>query len=70
MSALSSAFEPGSLSAGGDLAIRAWNLMDAQIDWAALPVIVEMLGVTEPERLIVELVAIRDYQARQRAAGN
>lgn len=44
--------------------------MDAQIDWSALDVIIEMLGVTDPEKLIVELVAIRDYQARQRAAGN
>lgn len=70
MSALSPAFEPGSLGPSGDLAIRAWNLMDAQIDWSALDVIIEMLGVTDPEKLIVELVAIRDYQARQRAAGN
>lgn len=32
------------------------------IDWAALPVICEMLGIEDVETLIVQLVAIRDHQ--------
>jgi len=38
------------------------------IDWAALPVVVEMLGVTDPELLITQLVAIRDHQNATRSA--
>lgn len=30
------------------------------IDWSALPVVAEMLGVRDLEPLIVQLVAIRD----------
>ena len=39
----------------------AWNLMGG-LDWSALPVVCEMLGVKEPEVLITQLVAIRDAQ--------
>ena len=42
-------------------AVAAWNLMRG-IDWAALPVVVELFGVREPEILIAQLVAIRDQQ--------
>lgn len=31
------------------------------LDWAALPVVVEMLGVTDVELLILQLIAIRDH---------
>ena len=30
------------------------------IDWAALPVIAEMLGIDDIETLVLQLVAIRD----------
>ena len=30
------------------------------LDWAALPVIVEMLGVEDVETFVVQLVALRD----------
>ena len=43
------------------LAVKAWNLMGG-IDWAALPVVAEMLGFSDIEKLIVQLVAIRDRQ--------
>jgi hypothetical protein len=46
------------------LAVRAWNLMGG-LDWGALPVVAEMLGVVELEPLIVQLVAIRDRQNRK-----
>jgi hypothetical protein len=48
------------------LAIKAWNLMGGQIDWAALPVIAEMMGAEDIEPLIVRLAAIRDWQAENR----
>lgn len=34
------------------------------IDWQALPVVVEMLGVRDIEGLIADLVAIREFQNR------
>ena len=43
------------------LSIRAWNIMGG-IDWAALPVIAEMLGIDDIEALVLQLVAIRDAQ--------
>jgi len=32
------------------------------LDWAALPFVVEMLGVRDPEILVAQLVMIRDEQ--------
>lgn len=32
------------------------------LDWSALPVVAEMLGVHDVESLIVGLVAVRDWQ--------
>ena len=43
------------------LSIRAWNIMGG-IDWAALPVVAEMLGIDDIETLVLQLVAIRDAQ--------
>ncbi len=40
--------------------------MGGQIDWAALPVIAEMMGAEDIEPLIVRLAAIRDWQAENR----
>lgn len=31
------------------------------IDWTALPIVVEMLGVTDVERLVRQLAAIREF---------
>jgi len=41
--------------------VRAWNLMGG-MDWAALPMVVELLGIEEVDILIMELTAIRDAQ--------
>lgn len=38
------------------------------IDWAGLPIVIEMLGVSDPEQLITQLVAIRDHQNANRSA--
>lgn len=36
--------------------------MGGALDWAAIPMVAEMLGADDVERLVVELVAIRDFQ--------
>jgi len=41
------------------LTIHAWNLMGG-LDWTALPLVVEMLGIRDIEPFIYQLVAIRD----------
>ena len=41
-------------------AIQAWSLMGGSIDWAALPIVAEMLGVHDVELLIHLLVKIRN----------
>ena len=43
------------------MAHRAWNMMGG-LDWAALPVVAEVLGVQDIELLLIELIAIREYQ--------
>lgn len=32
------------------------------LDWSALPVVAELLGIDDPDVWIVQLVAIRDWQ--------
>ena len=41
------------------MAVTAWNLMGG-IDWLALDAVAEMLGITDLETLITQLVTIRD----------
>jgi len=43
--------------------VRAWNVMGG-LDWAALPVVAEMLGVRDIEGLVADLVAIREFKNR------
>ena len=45
----------------------AWNLMGG-LEWSALPIVCDLLGVTDPELLITHLVAIRDHQNANRSA--
>jgi Mg/Co/Ni transporter MgtE len=35
------------------------------IDWQALPVVAEMLGIVDVDDLIYQLVAIRDFHGRK-----
>jgi hypothetical protein len=42
------------------LAVKAWNLMAGQIDFSALPFVVEYLGIQDIDLLIRQLVLIRD----------
>lgn len=39
--------------------MQAWNIMRG-IDWAALPVVCELLGITDIETLVEQLIIIRD----------
>jgi len=48
-------------SEGAIIAVRAWNLMGAQIDMAAMPFICELFGVHDVESFYLDLVAIRDH---------
>lgn len=32
------------------------------LEWSALPIVAEMLGIADPEPWIVQLVALRDWQ--------
>lgn len=38
------------------------------LDWAALPIVVDLLGVSDPELLITHLVALRDHQNAHRSS--
>jgi hypothetical protein len=40
--------------------------MGGALDWSALPVVAEMLGVDDIETFVVRLAAIRDWQQNNR----
>lgn len=61
-------FKPALPPDGTHLAVNAWNLMGGVIDWAALPVVVEMFGVDDVDSLVRDLVTIREYNARKSGA--
>lgn len=65
MVSLSAAFDPGGMPDGAGIAVRAWNMMNGAIDWQALPIVSEVLGVSDQEQFIYELLAVRDYQRKQ-----
>lgn len=35
------------------------------IDWAALPIVVEMLGIEDVDRLVRQLVTIREHRKQE-----
>lgn len=37
------------------------------IDWQALPIIVDMLGIQDPETLIYQLVTLREHFSQKKA---
>lgn len=59
-------FEAGEQPHDVALAIRAWNVMGG-LDFNALEFVVEMLGVRDPEALVLQLIVIRDFYNRQGA---
>lgn len=54
--------KPEELGASHKKILKAWNMMGRQIDWSALPIIVEYLDVDDVEILIDGLLEIRNYQ--------
>lgn len=40
-------------------AIAAWNLMGSTLDWAALPIVMAILGIEDVETLVRQLNAMR-----------
>lgn len=43
------------------MALRVWN-ESRGLDWQALPLLVEVHGISDVDMLIAELVAIRTFQ--------
>lgn len=43
------------------LAVRAWNLLDAKIDWLAMDAVTEMLGIVDIEVLTAQLETIKQH---------
>jgi hypothetical protein len=41
------------------MAIRAWNMLGG-LDWAGLDTVCDVLGITDPELLIAQLVIMRN----------
>lgn len=48
------------------IAVRVWNMMGGGIDWTALPVLVPIFGVEDVERLLLDLIVIRNHLERSR----
>jgi len=42
--------------------MKAWGIMGGQIDWAAIPLISETIGIIDIEKFINQLVIIREFQ--------
>lgn len=38
------------------------------LDWQALPIVVDMLGISDPEDLIMQLVAVREHASAKGTA--
>ena len=41
-------------------------MLGGEIDWSALPIVVELLGINDADVLIRDLIVIRDVQAKKR----
>ena len=61
--------QPKKLPDDAALAVSAWNMMGGEIVWEALPVVCEILGIDDPERLVRRLIVVRDHQ-REEADGS
>ena len=60
--------EPATLNKNNDLAAQAWRLMGSKIDWAAMPLVFEYIGVINPETVIRSLEQIKSYTDAKGAA--
>jgi hypothetical protein len=49
-------------------ALRAWRMLAngmGGIDWAGLPIVADMLGITDPQALIEHLTLIKAYKPKE-----
>lgn len=49
-------------------ALEAWRMMEDRINWSAIPVIVQLLGIIDVERFVDGLTVIREYVERVNAS--
>lgn len=49
-------------------AIRVWNLLERNggIDWAGLPIVVELLGISDVDGLVTRLQAIKSHTRKDK----
>lgn len=50
------------------MAVQCWNLMGG-LEWQALPVVAEMLGIADIEALVHDLVTIRNTKRENERNG-
>jgi len=43
------------------LAIKAWNMMGGKLDWTALEIVAEIIGVTDIEQLLAQFEKIKNH---------
>lgn len=46
-------------------AVSAWNMMNGEIDWSALPLLTELLAIDDIELFVDALCALRDFKITQ-----
>jgi hypothetical protein len=51
-------FQPPPPPPEAAMAIRAWNMLGG-LDWAGLDVVMDVIGIDDPELLIAQLVVLR-----------
>lgn len=55
------------LDAEAQRVVMAWNLMGGELDWSALPVVVDLMGEEDPESLIRALITVRNHLSESHA---
>jgi hypothetical protein len=44
------------------MARQAWALLGFSLDWSGIPLVAEMLGITDIELLVWHLVLLREFE--------
>lgn len=57
-------FQPREQTADIAVAVQAWNLCGG-MEWGAIELVAELLGITDLEWLVVQMAAMRDDEAKQ-----
>ena len=52
-----------------EIAVEAWNIMGG-LNWVALPIVCELLGIEDVELLIYQLVEIRKLKGKSNGEGH